>query len=101
MIMYHVNSISIWVEATKNRSEGEMILARTGALLRMQACGIVPTRQVLDNKASGAYKQAIQESGMTYQLVPPDDHLSWKCRRRVVSPDPPKRHAIRRHADML
>ena len=26
--------------------------------------------------------------------------LSWKCRRRVVSPDPPKRHVVRRHADV-
>eukprot|EP00804_Cyclotella_cryptica_P014428 CCRYP_004767-RA/>CCRYP_004767-RA protein AED:0.25 eAED:0.28 QI:0/0/0/1/1/1/3/0/487 len=27
-----------------------------------------------DNEASAAYKQAILASGMTYQLVPPDDH---------------------------
>jgi len=26
--------------------------------------------------------------------------LSWKCRRRVVSPDPPKRHVVHRHADV-
>ena len=31
---------------------------------------------VLDNKASEAYKTAIKESGMTYQLVPPDEH--WR-----------------------
>eukprot|EP00804_Cyclotella_cryptica_P019412 CCRYP_006613-RA/>CCRYP_006613-RA protein AED:0.27 eAED:0.27 QI:0/-1/0/1/-1/1/1/0/573 len=40
----------------------------------MKACGIQPTRQVLDNEISAAYKLAITESGMTYQLVPPDDH---------------------------
>ena len=74
MILYHFNSNSIWVEATKNRSEGEMILARTRALQRMKVCGLAPTRQVLDNEASTAYKQAIRDSGMTYQLVPPDDH---------------------------
>eukprot|EP00804_Cyclotella_cryptica_P019039 CCRYP_014449-RA/>CCRYP_014449-RA protein AED:0.30 eAED:0.29 QI:0/0/0/0.75/0/0/4/0/637 len=75
MVLYHVNSNSIWVEATKNCSEGEMILARTRALQqRMKVCGLAPTRQVLDNKASTAYKQAIHNSGMTYQLVPPDDH---------------------------
>ena len=27
--------------------------------------------------------------------------LSWKCWRRVMSLDPPKRHVIRQHADML
>eukprot|EP00804_Cyclotella_cryptica_P006176 CCRYP_015258-RA/>CCRYP_015258-RA protein AED:0.58 eAED:0.58 QI:0/0/0/0.5/1/1/2/0/438 len=74
MILYHVNSNSIWVEATKNRSEGEMILVQTWALQRMKVCGLAPTRQVLNNEASAAYKQAIRDSGMTYQLVPPDNH---------------------------
>ena len=74
MILYHVDSNSIWAEPTKNKTEGELILARNRALQRMKACGIQPTRQVLDNEISAAYKLAITESGMTYQLVPPDDH---------------------------
>ena len=32
MVLYHDNSNSIWVEATKNHSKGEMILAQTRAL---------------------------------------------------------------------
>ena len=74
MILFHVDSNSIWVEATKNKTEGKMILGRNRALTRMKACGIIPKRQVLDNEASAAYKLSIQESGMDYQLVPPDDH---------------------------
>ena len=74
MILYHVNSNSIWVEPTKNRTEGELILARSRALLRMKACNITPRHQVLDNEISAAYKDAITTSAMTYQLVPPDDH---------------------------
>ena len=74
MILYHVNSNSIWVEPFKNRSEGELIQARTRALTRMRACGLMPRRQVLDNEASAAYKQSILDSGLTYQLVPPNDH---------------------------
>ena len=74
MILYHVASNSIWVEAMKNRTEGEIIQAREKALYRMKLCGITPERQVLDNEASAAYKEAITDSGMTYQLVPPDDH---------------------------
>eukprot|EP00804_Cyclotella_cryptica_P004492 CCRYP_017634-RA/>CCRYP_017634-RA protein AED:0.15 eAED:0.15 QI:0/0/0/1/1/1/2/0/934 len=74
MILYHVDSNSIWAEPTKNKTEGELILARNRALQRMKACGIQPTRQVLDNEISAAYKLAITASGMTYQLVPPDDH---------------------------
>ncbi len=42
MILYHVNSNSIWVEPTKNKTKGELILARSQALLRMKACGITP-----------------------------------------------------------
>ena len=74
MILYHTNSNSIWVELTKNRTKGELILACTRALSRMHACGLMPWCQVLDNEASAAYKQAILDSGLTYQLVPPDDH---------------------------
>ena len=74
MILYHTKSNSIWVEPFKNRTEGELILARTRALTRMRACGLTPRRQVLDNEASAAYKQSMLDSGLTYQLVPPNDH---------------------------
>ena len=74
MILYHVDSNSIWVEPMKNRTEGEMIKARALALGRMKLCNIQPKRQVLDNEASAEFKTAIKESGMDYQLVPPDDH---------------------------
>ena len=74
MVMFHVDSNSIFVEALKNRTEGEMILARRRALQRMKLAGVVPKTQVLDNEASKAYKEEIIESGMDYQLVPPDDH---------------------------
>eukprot|EP00804_Cyclotella_cryptica_P002887 CCRYP_009399-RA/>CCRYP_009399-RA protein AED:0.22 eAED:0.24 QI:0/0/0/1/1/1/2/0/735 len=74
MILYHTDSNSIWVEPTKNRTEGELILALTRALSRMRSYGLSPRHQVLDNEASTAYKQAILDSGMSYQLVPPDDH---------------------------
>ena len=35
---------------------------------------IVLLSQILDNEISEAYKEEIQHTGMTYQLVPPDDH---------------------------
>jgi len=81
MILFHVASNSIWVEPTKNKTEGEMILARQRALQRMKLCGIVPKRQVLDNKASAAYQTAIKESNMGYQLVSRRSSIqcSWKA----------------------
>ena len=42
----------------------------------MRAAGLDPKRQILDNEASAKYKAAITNFGMTYQLVPPDDH--WR-----------------------
>ena len=75
MILHDIDSNSTWVEPMKNRTEGEMILARQQALARMRIQGIIPSHQVLDNEISKAYKTEIQEAtGMTYQLVPPDDH---------------------------
>eukprot|EP00804_Cyclotella_cryptica_P023062 CCRYP_000315-RB/>CCRYP_000315-RB protein AED:0.40 eAED:0.36 QI:0/0/0/1/0/0/2/0/250 len=83
MILYHTDSNSICIEPTKNRTEGELILACTRALPCMQSCGLSPRRQVLDNKASTAYKQAILDSGMTYQLVPPDDHRRYVSKEAI------------------
>ena len=40
----------------------------------MHAVGITPKRQVLDNETSMAYRQGFMATGITYQLVPPDDH---------------------------
>ena len=60
----------------KNKTEGEMILARRRALERMKAKGVVPIYQVLDNKISMAYRLEIKQTSMTYQLVTPYDHHS-------------------------
>ena len=51
-----------------------MIAARANAISRMRAAGLNPKNQILDNEASTKYKATIIASGMTYQLVPPDDH---------------------------
>ena len=40
----------------------------------MRLCGLNSKQQILDNGASEKYKEAIRETGMTYQLVPPDNN---------------------------
>ena len=40
----------------------------------MKLQGIVPLHQILDNETSQTYKDEICNTGMAYQLVPPDDH---------------------------
>ena len=51
-----------------------MIAARSNGISRMRATGLNPKHQILDNETSAKYKSTITNSGMTYQLVPPDDH---------------------------
>lgn len=74
MVFYHVSSNSVCVEAMKNITEAEIIKARDRAVDRMKTYGIKPRWQIFDNEASAVYKEAVTTSGMTYQLVPPDDH---------------------------
>ena len=74
MVLAHIDSDSIWVEPMKSRTEGKVMLGRRRALKRMHAVGIISKRQVLDNETSMEYRQEIMETGMTYQLVPPDEH---------------------------
>ena len=55
-----------------NRGGNDVI--QMPALKRMHTVGIIPKRQVLDNKKSMAYRQEIMATGMIYQIFPPDDH---------------------------
>ncbi len=74
MILHNVDSNSSWVEALKDNTSGELILARARALECMRKAGIVPKHQILDNQKLAAYEKAICASGMTFKLVPPDNH---------------------------
>jgi hypothetical protein len=74
MVIHDVDSNSLWAEALKDNTGGELILGHAQALEQMQKVGIIPNYQVLDNHASAAYKKAISNSDMTYELVPPDNH---------------------------
>jgi hypothetical protein len=74
MILHHVDSNSSWSEAMQNQSGGKLILARALALAWMQRHGLIPKHQILDKQASAEYKAAIEASGVTYELVPPEEH---------------------------
>ena len=60
-----------------------MIEARNRGLKIMRQQGITPAHQVLDNKISQTYKDEIRESGMSYQLVPPDNHRRNIAKRSI------------------
>jgi hypothetical protein len=74
MVIHDVNSNSLWVEALKDNSGGKLILACAQALEQMQKVSIIPKHQVLDNQASAGYKKAIDNSDMTHEFVPLEQH---------------------------
>ena len=83
MILHHVDSNSSWAEAMRNQSGGKLILARARALARMQRRGLIPKHQILNNQASAEYKATIEASGMTYELVPPEEHQSNMAEKAI------------------
>ena len=53
-----------------------MIAAREKDISCMHAAGLNPKHQILDNEVSAKYKASITNSGMTYQIFPPNNH--WR-----------------------
>jgi hypothetical protein len=49
MVIHYIDSNSLWAEALKDNTSGELILGHAQALEQMQKAGIVPKHQVLDN----------------------------------------------------
>jgi hypothetical protein len=83
MVIHNVDSNSLWVEALKDNTGSKLILGRARALEHMRKVYIIPKHQILDNQASAAYKKAIGNSYMTYELVPPDDHLRNMAKKAI------------------
>ncbi len=74
MILHHVDSNLSWLEAMRNQLGGKLILARARALARMRHHRLIPKHQILNNQASAEYKAAVEASGMTYELISPEEH---------------------------
>jgi len=74
MILHHVDSNSSWAEAMRTQSGGELILTHARVLAWMRHRGLIPKHQILDNQASTEYTATIEAFGMTYELVPPEEH---------------------------
>ena len=82
MVLAENDSDAILVEAMRNRSAGK-VRAYSVLIGRLHACGISPTKQVLDNEISQAYKDAIASFGIAYELVPPHNHERNKAERAI------------------
>ena len=49
----------------------------------MQHRGLIPKHQILNNQASAEYKATIKASGMTYELVPPEEHQCNMAKKSI------------------
>ena len=75
MIAYHSDGNVILQQAFKTRSNKHHIAAYNAIMNRLVACGLAVGLQILDNKASAAYKHAITVTWQAkFQLVPPNMH---------------------------
>ena len=74
MVLHKIDSNSTWVEAMPNCMQNTMIADHAFTFNCMRLAGLSPTHQILDNEASVKYKEAMTQSGMTYQLVPPNNY---------------------------
>jgi hypothetical protein len=79
MIAFHTNGNLILQQAFKSKSDRHCIAAYNIIMTHLAARGLSVDLQILDNKASFAYKEAITfKWNTTLQLVPPDMHCrNW------------------------
>ena len=83
LVLYDYDSNAILVEPMKNRSDAEMLRAYAiinNILIRR---GLRPRLQRLDNEASKALKQYLQDTDVEFQLVPPHIHQRNAAERAI------------------
>jgi hypothetical protein len=83
MVAIHLDTNYIFVEPMRSRSKEEMIRAYKKLINRIRLSGLRLKKHTLDNKASEAFKQCIQEQQMTYKLVPLGNHQCNQAERAI------------------
>ena len=74
MVAIHLDMNYIFVEPMKTRTGEVMMRAYQKIVDRIPVAGLGLKRHILNNKASKAFKEKIQENGMQYKLIPPRNH---------------------------
>jgi hypothetical protein len=84
MIAYHADGNLILQQAFPTKSNRHRLAAYNSIMTRLAARGLLVDLQILDNKASAAYKQAITFPWKAnFQLVPPDMHQENRAERAI------------------
>jgi hypothetical protein len=74
MVAIHLDANYIFVKPMRSRSKEEMIRAYENIINRMRLAGLGLKKHILDNEASEAFEQCIQEQQMQYKLAPLGNH---------------------------
>ena len=83
-LLLYVQDSTCAKQAFKTKSDHHRIAAYNAIMTRLAARGLSVDLQILDNKASVAYKEAITfKWNATFQLVPPDMHRRNRAERAI------------------
>jgi hypothetical protein len=82
-ILYDYDSNLIYAEPIPNRSSASIVKAFTKLHGIMCKAGLRPKLQRLDNECDEALKSFMTESGIDFQLVPPNDHRRNAAERAI------------------
>ena len=74
MVAQNIDANYIFIDTMKNRSEIQMMAWYQLILNRMKKLGLTLKKHILDNEASASYTVLIEENGMVWEFVPPDQH---------------------------
>jgi hypothetical protein len=84
MIAYYADGNIILQQPFKNKSDAHRLAAYNTIMTRLAAKGLSVDLQIMDNKASAAFKQAITFAWHAkFQLVPPDMHRCNRAERAI------------------
>jgi hypothetical protein len=70
-------------EPMKSHEEGKMIQTYNAMIERLKSQDIKPVKQMLDNEAPQKYLKAIEDHGITWELVPPSNHRQNLAERAI------------------
>jgi hypothetical protein len=83
MFAIHINANYIFCKPMKNKTEGKMIAAYQRIVNRMCTANLGLKHHRLDNEASTAFKECIQENRMTQKYNPPSNHRRNLAERAI------------------
>ena len=85
MVFYNYDSNSIITEPLKSHSKHELVCAHYALHTHLSNRGLTPHFQILDNKCPDGLKKFMQNTGVTFQLVPPHLHRTNAAERAITT----------------